>query len=82
MLKTSLCTKFELMLKERFFFFFSLPFTEISVDRFPPEVREWVRERSGKTSVPQIFFNASYIGGNEELQALVKNEERLEEALR
>ena len=34
-----------------------LPFVDVSVDRFPPYVREWVKEKTGKTSVPQIFFN-------------------------
>ena len=31
--------------------------------------REWVEKRTGKTSVPQIFFNSTYVGGNHELQA-------------
>ena len=30
--------------------------------------REWVQENTGKTSVPQIYFNSQYIGGNKELQ--------------
>jgi len=58
-----------------------LQFIDVSVDRFPPSVREWVKEKTGKTSVPQIFFNAAYIGGNKELQATLDNPEQREAAL-
>ena len=37
---------------------------KVRVDRFPAFVREWVQKRTGKTSVPQIFFNATHVGGN------------------
>ena len=47
-----------------------LPYTNISLDSYPNE-REWVREKTGKSTVPQIFFNALHIGGNSELQKLV-----------
>ena len=50
----------------------SLQYTEVSVDRFPAHVREWVRAKTGRTSVPQIFFHSKYIGGNVELQALLE----------
>ncbi len=56
-----------------------LPFTDVSVDRFPPKVREWVKEKTKKSSVPQIFFNQVYIGGNAEFQAIVKDEAKLKE---
>ena len=56
-----------------------LPFTDVSVDRFPPNVREWVKEKTGKTSVPQIFFNKHHIGGNAEFQALVKDDVKFQE---
>lgn len=59
----------------------NLTFIDVSVDRFPPHVREWVKEKTGKTSVPQIFFNAAYIGGNKELQAALDDPEKREEAL-
>jgi len=59
----------------------NLQFIDVSVDRFPSSVREWVREKTGKTSVPQIFFNAAYIGGNKELQATLDDTEQRKIAL-
>ena len=60
-----------------------LVFVDVSVDRFPPYVREWLKERTGgKSSVPQIFFNDRLIGGNEELQALMANKTEFEEAIK
>ena len=52
-----------------------------ATDRFPPEVRQWVKERTGKTSVPQIFFHDRHIGGNVELQQLLDSAEDKKEAL-
>ena len=46
----------------------NLQYFDVSVDKFPDHVRDWVRQKTGKTSVPQIFFNSTYIGGNKELQ--------------
>eukprot|EP00095_Tigriopus_kingsejongensis_P004820 maker-scaffold769_size100554-snap-gene-0.19 protein:Tk04820 transcript:maker-scaffold769_size100554-snap-gene-0.19-mRNA-1 annotation:"PREDICTED: uncharacterized protein LOC102804375" len=59
-----------------------LPYTEVSVDRFPAHVREWVKERTGKSSVPQIFFNEEHIGGNAEFQKLVADQDAFDNALR
>lgn len=36
------------------------------------EVRAKLKELTGRSSVPQIFFNSVYVGGNEELQKLVR----------
>ena len=58
-----------------------MQYIDVSVDRFPPRVREWVKEKTGKTSVPQIFFNAAYIGGNKELQATLDDPDQREAAL-
>jgi len=58
-----------------------LQFVDVSVDRFPAYVREWVKDKTGKTSVPQIFFNAAYIGGNKELQEVLDDPVKKEEAL-
>ena len=58
-----------------------MQFIDVSVDRFPPSVREWVKVKTGKTSVPQIFFNAKYIGGNKELQSILDDPELRETAL-
>ncbi len=47
-----------------------LPFTEISVDG-DPEGRQKMTERAdGRTTVPQIFFNDTHIGGCDDLQEL------------
>ncbi|XP_042224719.1 uncharacterized protein LOC121868311 [Homarus americanus] len=51
-----------------------VPLIDVSVDRFPA-VRRWLQEKTGKTSVPQIFFNETYVGGNDSLQKLLKDEE-------
>lgn len=70
------CLQAKSTLKEK-----NLPFVDVSVDRFPPNVRAWVKEKTNKTSVPQIFFNKTYIGGNAELQTLIKNEAKWQEML-
>ena len=54
----------------------NLQFFDVSVDKFPDHVRDWVREKTGKTSVPQIFFNSTYIGGNKELQDALNDDEK------
>uniref|UniRef100_A0A3P9H7B5 Zgc:152951 n=1 Tax=Oryzias latipes TaxID=8090 RepID=A0A3P9H7B5_ORYLA len=38
------------------------------------EVRAKLKELTGRSSVPQIFFNSVYVGGNEELQKLAPEE--------
>ena len=50
---------------------FGLTYTEIRLDLYQKEVREDLRNRTGKQTVPQIFFNDRYIGGNAELQKMV-----------
>ena len=35
-----------------------------------PELRAEMRERSGRTSVPQIFFGEHHVGGYDDLAAL------------
>ena len=45
-------------------------------------VREWVAKRTGKTSVPQIFFNSTYVGGNLELNKAFSNPEKKAELLK
>ncbi|KAF0300113.1 Glutaredoxin 1 [Amphibalanus amphitrite] len=47
-----------------------LQYVDVDLERFP-HLRPWLRETTGKTSVPQIFFNSRHIGGNSELQDLV-----------
>lgn len=50
---------------------YEIPYTDVSLDKFPKDVREDVQGRTGKKTVPQIFFNARHIGGNDDLQKLV-----------
>lgn len=57
-----------------------IPYIDISVDKFT-QVRQWLQEKTGKTSVPQIFFNSTHIGGNKELQDLIKESGEEWEAL-
>ncbi|KAG8498759.1 hypothetical protein CXB51_005157 [Gossypium anomalum] len=40
-----------------------LPYVEINIDVFPKRAKELV-ERTGKSEVPQIFFNEKLLGGN------------------
>ena len=47
-----------------------LPYTDVNVEKYP-DLRDWLRKYTGKSSVPQIFFNNKHIGGNEDLQNLV-----------
>jgi glutaredoxin 3 len=44
-------------------------YEEIDVDVTPGAQAE-MRERSGRTSIPQIFINDQHIGGSDELAAL------------
>ena len=54
-----------------------LPYTDVSLDSFP-QCREDVKHRTGKNTVPQIFFNAVHVGGNDELQALMEDKARFD----
>ena len=47
-----------------------IPYTDVSLDKYP-HARQDLQTRTGKRTVPQIFFNARHIGGNDELQELV-----------
>lgn len=59
-----------------------LQYVDVSVDRYPPRIREWVKNKTGKSSVPQIFFNSTYVGGNVELVQAFEDEEKKEELLK
>jgi len=56
-----------------------LNYIDVGIDRFPSYVREWVAKRTEKTSVPQIFFDTRYVGGNHELQVIFKDSALKEE---
>ncbi len=47
----------------------AVPFEEINAPNGTPERKQSI-ERSGKTSVPQIFVDGRLIGGSDELAAL------------
>jgi glutaredoxin 3 len=46
-----------------------VPFTEIDVDQVPGSRAE-MEQRSGRTSVPQIFIGTTHVGGYDDLRAL------------
>ena len=42
-------------------------------------LRKWLKYATGgKTSVPQIFFNKRYVGGNHELQTIISAADKKE----
>uniref|UniRef100_H3AL83 Zgc:152951 n=1 Tax=Latimeria chalumnae TaxID=7897 RepID=H3AL83_LATCH len=49
-----------------------LPYCEVDVEK-DSTVRQKVKELTGRSTVPQIFFNKTHIGGNDDLQNLVSN---------
>ena len=49
-----------------------LKYTDISLDSYP-YLRDYVKTRTGKSTVPQIFFNKRYVGGNRELQDIISS---------
>ncbi|XP_002993098.2 uncharacterized protein LOC9652441 [Selaginella moellendorffii] len=51
-----------------------LPFVEINLDLFPQRGLD-LEERTGTSSVPQLFFNDELVGGMEELNLLQQNGE-------
>jgi glutaredoxin 3 len=46
-----------------------VPFTEIDVDQVQGSRAE-MEQRSGRTSVPQIFIGTAHVGGYDDLRAL------------
>nr|XP_046219439.1 uncharacterized protein zgc:152951 isoform X2 [Oncorhynchus gorbuscha] len=54
-----------------------LPVCDVDMGKHP-ELRNSVKELTGRSTVPQIFFNSVHIGGNDDLQELLPEElERL-----
>ena len=49
----------------------NVPYVDVSVDKYQKSVREELKQRTGKSTVPQIYINERFIGGNEELQGIV-----------
>ncbi|XP_070694317.1 uncharacterized protein [Pempheris klunzingeri] len=50
-----------------------VPVCDVDVGRHP-ELRARVKELTGRSSVPQIFFNSVHVGGNDDLQKLAPEE--------
>ena len=46
-----------------------VPYEEVAVDR-RPDLRSWLRDVTGRHTVPQIFINARPIGGYTDLAQL------------
>lgn len=47
-----------------------VPFVDVNLEKYP-ERRYDMQERTGRRTVPQIFFNSKHIGGFDELKKLV-----------
>ena len=47
-----------------------VPYVDINLDK-RPDLRSELAERTGRRTVPQIFFNEKHIGGCDELKLLV-----------
>ena len=47
-----------------------VPFVDVNLEKFP-ERRYEMQEKTGRRTVPQIFFNAMHIGGYDDLKKLV-----------
>lgn len=56
------------------------PFVEINVDVYPHRKLE-LEERTGTSSLPQVFFNEAFVGGIDELKAMEASRE-LDERLK
>lgn len=49
----------------------AVPVCDVDIGRHP-ELRARVKELTGRSTVPQIFFNSVHVGGNDDLQKLVR----------
>ena len=48
-----------------------VPYADINLEKYP-ERRYEMQERTGRRTVPQIFFNSKHIGGFDDLKKLVR----------
>ena len=51
----------------------NLDYVDINLDSYPSR-RSEMNERTGRRTVPQIFFNAKHVGGFSDFDALVSKE--------
>ena len=47
-----------------------IPFVDVNLEKFP-ERRYEMQEKTGRRTVPQVFFNSMHIGGYDDLKKLV-----------
>ncbi|GFS22489.1 glutaredoxin [Elysia marginata] len=59
----------------------NVPYSDVRLDLYP-QIKDEVMQKSGMRTVPQVYFNAKLVGGNDELQKLVKDSAAWEEALK
>ena len=59
------CYRAKSLLKKK-----NIPFEEIDIDLNYSKRNEMIKKSSGRTSVPQIFFNDRHIGGCDDLYNL------------
>lgn len=59
------CMEAKSLLQDR-----GLSYADVNLDAYP-HLRLSVKDRTGQTSVPQIFFNSIHVGGLKDLQTLV-----------
>lgn len=49
-----------------------VPFVDVNLEKYPDRRYE-MQERTGRRTVPQIFFNSEHIGGYDEMKKLVSS---------
>lgn len=49
-----------------------VPFVDVNLEKYP-ERRYEMQERTGRRTVPQIFFNSMHIGGYDDIKKLVRH---------
>ncbi|CAH1274270.1 GLRX2 [Branchiostoma lanceolatum] len=51
-----------------------VPYVEVNLDDYDSQVMQTLVNRTGKRSMPQIFFNGIFVGGYDDLATLTKDE--------
>ena len=60
------CARTKKMLRD-----LQVPFVDVNLEKYP-ERRYEMQERTGRRTVPQIFFNSNHIGGYDDIKKLVR----------
>ena len=53
-----------------------VPYVDVNLEKYP-ERRYEMEEKTGRRTVPQIFFNSKHIGGYDDLKKLVSHSSRI-----